>query len=182
MYTALWILLAVAGVCCLFLWMPVRIRVFFSHRGGVTEKVVYAGLGALQINLTHILRHKKKAEPKGDAPPKKMTFSDVENAFLKGIGVLRYLKKRFCVKLFSLKMRMGLGDAADTGIATGAAYGTLYSLLGMVDRYFILKKHEVSITPVFAGVGLEVEFRGTFQLRLCYLLGLIQKIRKEDVK
>ncbi len=212
MYIAIGILLTVAVLLGLLLLVPVRIRLSFSHTGGKSEGSVHAGLGILQFNLTKFLKKKtagspvekakekppdkkaempqtekreSKEEPEEDgetSKKEKLSFRDIENALSKGVEVLRYLRKKFTVKLFCLRVRMGLGDAADTGIATGAGYAAIYSILGSIDRYFILKKHEVVITPVFRGVGLEMEFRGEFQLRLVYCLGLINKIRKGDAK
>ncbi len=184
MYIAVLILLFVLVLFVLLLLAPLRIRLFFSHFNGKTDFTVYAGLGFLQVNLSKLLKRKKNEKPKEqkETTPekKKLSMKDVENGFLKGVEALRYLKKKFTVKLFSIRIRMGLGDAADTGIATGAGYATIYGILGKIDRYFILKKHEVSIIPVFQGMGLEMEFRGECILRLIYCLGLIQKIRKED--
>jgi len=111
---------------------------------------------------------------------RKLNFSDVLSGISKRVEILRYLKKKFTVRLFSLRVRMALGDAADTGIATGAGYTSVYGILGLIDRYFILKKHEVMITPVFQGFGFETEFNGEFQLRVFYCLGLLNKIRKDD--
>jgi len=184
MYIAIGILLSVLVLFALLLLVPLRIRVCFSHVNSETDFTVYVGLGFLQVNLSKLMKRKKKVKLKEqkEAPSakKKLSLQDVENGFLKGVEVLRYLKKKFTVKLFSLRMRMGLGDAADTGLVTGAGYAAIYGILGKIDRYFILKKHEVSIIPVFQGMGLEMVFRGECSLRLIYCLGLIQKIRKED--
>ncbi len=186
MYIALGISAGLALLFLVFLLIPVRIKLTFSHFAGKSEWAVYAGLGFLQINVTKLLQKNPSVpevrEKKTDEK-KKLSFQEVENAFLKGVESVRYLKKKFTIRLFSFRARMGLGDAADTGIVTGGAYTALYGILGISDRYFILKKHEVVITPVFQGVGLEMEFRGEFQLRIIYCLGLINKIiRKGDVK
>lgn len=185
MYTALGIIAALAFLFLLLLLVPVRIKLAFSHFSGQSDWSVHAGLGFLQINLTKLLRSamnapKKNAAEKKTGEKKKLSFREVENALAKGVEAVRYLKKKFTIRLFSLRVRMGLGDAADTGIVTGGAYAAVYGILGTADRYFILKKHEVVITPVFQGVGLEMDFRGEFQLRLIYCLGLINKIRKGD--
>ncbi len=167
------------------LLVPVRIWTTVSNAHGKWTFGVYAGFGFIRINVSEFIRKagkKKKEEEPHDKPKKEFSLKGLEKAFEKGISALRYLKKKFTVKLFSISLRFGTGDAADTGILTGAAYTTVYGILGSIDRYFVLKKHEVRITPVFESAGIEMEFCGTFQLKLLYCLGLIQKIRKEDVK
>ncbi len=185
MYVVLGIFAGLVLLFVLLLLAPVRIKLRFLHQGGKSDGMICAGLGFLQINLTNLLQKKSAEVPekkpeKEKTEKKKLSFADVENALSKGVQAIRYLKKKFTVRLFSLRVRMALGDAADTGIATGAGYASIYGILGTIDRYFILKKHEVVITPVFQGMGLEMEFRGEFQLRLLYCLGLIKKIRKGD--
>ncbi|MBQ7036422.1 MAG: DUF2953 domain-containing protein [Clostridia bacterium] len=182
-------LIGVGGVLALFtilLFMPAKVSGSFSYIGGEVSYTLYAGIGPVRINLKKLLE-KEKSKPvseeiKGEKEKKKLSFADVEKGLKKGVEALRYLRKKFTVSLFSFKAKFSLGDAADTGIATGAAYGSIYSILGAIDRYFVLKKHEVIITPVFGGIGFETEFEGKFQLRLIYCLGLINKIRKGDIK
>ena len=189
MYIAIGIILGIVLLAALVLFSSAWIHVSFSYRDGTPSYKLIAGIGLLRFNLTKILQ-KKLSEPsetqkinaEKTEEKKKLTFQDIENTLSKIIEVLKYLRKKFTIRLFSLKVRMGLGDAADTGIATGAAYGSIYSLLGAADRFFVLKKHEVVITPVFQGLGLEAEIRGEFGLRVIYCLGLLNKIRKEDVK
>ncbi len=183
MYIAIGIIAFLVFLAALLL-VPARARISLSYLGGVLSYSVHVGLGFLQLNITPMLSKKK---PKPQSPPgeekkeKKFSFEDLKKTLSKGVEVLSYLRKKFTVKLFSLRVRMGLGDAADTGLATGAGYAAIYNILGTIDRFFVLKKHEVVITPVFQGMGFEAEFRGTFQLRILHCLGLIYKIRKEDV-
>ncbi len=180
------ILSAILALLVVLLFMPIKISGSFSYIGGEAAYSLFAGLGPIRINLKELLMKAKETpktkEPEVEKEKKKLSFADVENGIEKGVETLRYLKKKFTVSLFSFKARFSLGDAADTGIATGAAYGSIYSILGAIDRYFILKKQEVIITPVFSGIGFETELRGEFQLRLIYCLGLIIKVRKGDVK
>ena len=170
------------------LFVPARIRVRFSYVGNAADFSVSVGLGVVQFNITPLLSKKKSNPPKEtpeekpkEKPKEKFSFAKLEEAISKGVDMLQYLRKKITVKLFSLKVRMGLGDAADTGLATGAGYAAIYNILGTIDRFFVLKKHAVVITPVFSGRGFEAEFQGTFQLRLLYCLGLLYKIRMEDV-
>lgn len=189
MYIAIGIILGIVLLAALILFSPVWIYVSFSYLGGVTSYNLIVGIGLIRLNLTKFLQkkmakspEKQEADVKRTEEKKNLTFQDIEDTLSKIIEVLKYLRKKFTIRLFSLKARMGLGDAADTGIATGAAYGSVYSLLGVADRFFVLKKHEVVITPVFQGVGLETEIRGKFSLRAVHCLGLLNKIRKVDVK
>ncbi len=184
MHWVLYIVLAVLALLLVLLLSPAWIRISFSYIGGKTTVSFFAGLGPIRVNLTKLLQRRDRPEkPKvPEENKKKLSFADIETGIKKAIDAARYLRKKFTVSLFSLKVRLATGDAADTGIVTGAAYASVYSLLGLIDRHFVLKKHEVVITPVFQGVGLEAEICGKFQLRLIRCLGLINKVRKGDVK
>ncbi len=186
MLIACCILLGLALFLLVVLFLPLQLRVNISRIADKTDFAVYAGLGPVQMQITPFLQKKrqKKAEKPKEAELEKKTFSlaNLEKGISRGIEVLGYLKKKLTVSVFSIKVRFSLGDAADTGIATGAAYAAIYGLLGKMDRYFILKRHEVLLTPVFEGLGCEGVFTCTLRLRLLYGIGLILKIRKEDVK
>ncbi|MDD6308777.1 MAG: DUF2953 domain-containing protein [Clostridia bacterium] len=170
---------------CLLL-TPATIEMRVIHASGTHEVALYAGIGALRIRLGANKKKEKQrtvsAEEHEEKQKEKPSIDTVKTAIEKGISIVRYLQKKFTVKLFSIDLRMGLGDAADTGIAVGAAYTALYTLLGEMDRYFILKKQRVSVQPDFSGLAFDIDFKGIFQLRLLYCLGLLIKIRKEDVK
>lgn len=186
MLIACCILLGLALFLLLILFLPLQVRVDVSRIADKTDFAVYAGLGPVQIPITPFLQKKRRKEagkPKEEESEKKpFSLSNLEKGISRGIETLRYLKKKLTVSAFSLKMRFSLGDAADTGIATGAAYAAIYGLLGKIDRYFVLKRYEVNLTPVFNGFGCEGVFTCTLRLRLMYGIGLILKIRKEDVK
>lgn len=182
MHIIYFVAIPIVVLLLILLFMPVGIKIHFSYLNGKFKPVIKAGLGFIQIDLSRFLRRKQtKPETEKEKGKKDLTFSAMMNSFSKATDALRYLKKKFTVKLFSINVRMALGDAADTGIATGAGYAAIYSLLGTLDRYFILKKYDVNITPVFQGFGFEAEFQGEFQLRLLYCFGLFSKMRKEDV-
>ena len=167
---------------------PLRLVIHFSHISEETSFSLFGGLGFFKMNLTTLLSKKKKKKTPEDNKneekkrKKDFSFRDLEKMIQKGISLLQYLKKKLTVKLFALNARFALGDAADTGIGTGVAYSSIFNLLGLIDHYFILKKQEVVITPVFQGIGFEADFKCEIQLRLIYVIGLILKIRKEDVK
>lgn len=168
----------------LFLYLcPIRLIIHFLCAGDNVTFNLYGGVGFIKFNLMPVLSSKKKRKDQPAPSHKKgFSFCRLEESLSKGVEMLRYLKKKLTICSFSLKSRFSLGDAADTGIATGAAYGTIYNILGLCDQYFVLKKHEVVITPVFQGFGFEADLHCELRLRLLYVIGLVLKIKRGDVK
>lgn len=169
-----------------FLFAPVSVTVSYRKVGDNTESNVLLGLLMLRIPLTNLIKKKNQKEQtdkvQKEAEKEPFSLKTVENALSRGIRLLKYLKKRLRVNLFSMQMALGLLDAADTGILTGAAYALLYQTLGTLDRNFILKKYEIDVKPVYNSVGLDINFQCKLSLQIRHLCGLIMKIRKEDVK
>ncbi len=177
------IVAAVLLFLILLLCTHVRVAIEFRYIGTEKKESVTVGIFGIRIPITRAFRKKTKNEEETCAPKQnKVTFHDVKKMFQRVYDAACYLKKKLTVNFFSVAIRMGMGDAADTGIAVGAAYAFLYQLLGMMDRQFILKKQAISIEPVYNGMGFDIEFKGTFSLRIWHLFGLIIKIRKEDAK
>ena len=177
----IYILAAVILVLSLLLCAPISVTIVYQKVGADIKKSMAFGIGIIRIPLPRAMQKKEKDVPQ-ETEREKMSFQNVKKTLTKAYDVLQFLKKKFTVNLFSMQIRMGLGDAADTGIAVGAAYTFLYSFLGMVDRQFVLKKQSVGIEPVFNAMGFDIDFKGTFSLKIWHMIRLIMKIRKGDAK
>lgn len=99
------------------------------------------------------------------------------DTFQKYLDVLiafnRYMKKKIKCENFSLKMNYGLGDAALTGISAGMLWGVIYSLLGVLDRYFEFLEMDVAINPDFNDIKLQMEFNCIFKIKIVHIIIVI---------
>lgn len=82
------------------------------------------------------------------------------------------IRKRLVIETLELDVKFGLSDAAQTGMATGVAWGALYNLYAQLDRFVTIKDHRFQITPVFNSQGYRVAFAGTLKVRLASLMGI----------
>ncbi len=121
-------------------------------------------------------KHSLQTEDATEKDNPEKSLEDIKKLFEALLGVLRSLRKRFCVSNFSMDILIGTGDAASTGIITGSGYALIYNILGTIDRYFILKKQHVSVTPDFDRQCLYIDFKGSFSLKVIYALNTLTKI------
>ena len=89
------------------------------------------------------------------------------------IAFYKYTKKKIKCESFCFRMNYGLGDAALTGISTGMLWGVIYSLLGVLDRYFEFIKMDVNINPDFNDIKLQLEFDCIFKIKIVHIIIVI---------
>lgn len=82
------------------------------------------------------------------------------------------IRKRLVMETLELDAKFGLSDAAQTGMATGVAWGVLYNLYAQLDRFVTVKTHRFAITPVFNSQGYCVAFSGTLKVRPAQLIAI----------
>ena len=102
-------------------------------------------------------------KPKTDKPGKKteetpkLTFGeklhklrvDIERGRYTYLLSKKYIKQKIKVYNLDFDMTFGLDDAAHTGIATGAAWASIYNVFGFLANLFTVKSHKFTVTPVF---------------------------------
>lgn len=84
----------------------------------------------------------------------------------------RYVRKKIKLETLNFSLTFGLDDAAHTGIATGAAWGSVYNIFGFVDRLFTVKSHNFSITPVFDREAFEMSFSSKIRFSISNLIAI----------
>ena len=82
----------------------------------------------------------------------------------------RYVRKKIKIDKFDFDITFGLDDAAHTGIATGAAWGSVYNIFGFIDRLFTVKSHKFRITPVFDAECFEMHFETRLKFSLSNII------------
>lgn len=85
--------------------------------------------------------------------------------------ILRKFIKRIVIKHFEWHSLVGLGDAAHTGILTGAIWTIKGSFIGMLSHFLRLKKMPVlSVTPHFQLAIIQTRITCIFQFRIGYAI------------
>ncbi len=91
------------------------------------------------------------------------------------IRFLTYFQKSLKVPKYIMHLDFGFPDAANTGIAAGAAYGVVYSLSALLYNNLNLKKKDmdVYVAPHFHTSRIDFYFNGIFQLRMVHIIKAI---------
>ena len=85
--------------------------------------------------------------------------------------ILRKFIKRIVIKHFEWHSLVGLGDAAHTGIITGALWTIKGSFIGMLSHFLRLKEMPVlSVTPHFQLAIIQTRITCIFQFRIGYAI------------
>lgn len=198
----LWILLALLIVIVLIVWTKITLFVDLHH---VRDNDYYrvrlrAWFGLIRYTYEIPVVKVKKDSPRLLVEKKKgmgdqgkedeNSWSDysvedglsmLENAkqFLEQVVGFHKIFRRFLQKVtvrdIKWHSRFGLGDAALTGILTGAVWSAKGSVVGIISRYMKLKDMPVmSVTPVFQHLWSETVFECIISFRVgqAILVGL----------
>ncbi|WP_380705967.1 DUF2953 domain-containing protein [Salinithrix halophila] len=92
-------------------------------------------------------------------------------------GVMRYfLSKVVCEKLVWIS-DLGTGDAAETGIITGLAWGIKANLVGVVGSYFQWRRPpQLDIRPYFIEARLETDLECIFRFKVRHAILAVMRL------
>ena len=75
------------------------------------------------------------------------------------------------MKRFEWHTIIGLGDAAHTGMITGAIWAIKGGIIGLISHYIKLKEMpKITVTPHFQAAVIQTEFTCIFQFRIGYAI------------
>lgn len=89
----------------------------------------------------------------------------------------RHIKKTLHIQNFRFEFSFGLGDAAATGIFSGAAYAVGNCFYAYLLNNYKVKRHTLKIAPDFDKKGFFVLFELKLKLSLFWLIRLLYKER-----
>lgn len=188
-----------ALVVLLFKRMPIEI----IYAASAKYKKQAFRLKVYGINLIHEkkdkpAKKKKEKKPKKDEKEKNFGFDefmkllgrvkDIYKRIKTGVGdVLSYLGKKTQCKGFVIHLDLGFSDAAQTGIASGAAYGSVYSAASLVYNNIKMDKKDldIEVNPHFDVPCASLYIKGIFRLSPAHiikvafmLLGIYKDVKK----
>ncbi|MHB1391783.1 MAG: DUF2953 domain-containing protein [Clostridia bacterium] len=102
------------------------------------------------------------------------------------IPIIKYITKKTKVDNFNLKLSLGTGDAAATGILYGVTWIVIGSIMTLTRCYLKVYEPRIVVIPIFSQVQLSIEFSCIISLKLGHIINagikaipaLISGIRK----
>ncbi len=116
---------------------------------------------------------KKEKREKPDIPlyEKVRSASRTLAALSRAYGTTReYLRKRLVFKKTEVYLKFGTGDAATTGIVTGALWSLLYQGLGFLSCVGTVDAHDFDVVPVYNAKGFCIRVTGIISFRLINII------------
>ncbi len=173
----------------IILFFPVRLRLQFAYsKNAGNKKRLTVWLGTVRLAQNDFDGEKKTK----DKSRNKKTDDD-SKAFDSFMDKLRYyealfdeikedllrtsvyFKNRLFIPNFTLHLDLGFSDAAQTGMASGAAYALVYGVAALLYNNLDLKKKnlDVSVTPHYNEPKLDFYFNGIFRLRMVHIIKVL---------
>jgi len=83
---------------------------------------------------------------------------------------LKYLTKKISVRDLYLKLGMGTGDAAATGLLYGTAWIAVGNIMALTGSYVNIKKPRIIISPIFDSVRLSLDFSCIIRMKTGHII------------
>ena len=86
------------------------------------------------------------------------------------IPLLKYITKKMRIVNLSLKLGMGTGDAAATGILYGIAWIAIGSVMTLTRSYLNISEPKIVVAPIFNKVQLSVDFNCIISIKVGHII------------
>lgn len=184
----LWLLcLLIAGV---ILFTPISVRIFFHDDLDLKIKLLGITVYDYQKQTSDKKNKKepKKTEPVSEKEQKHSVLEEAERVLkqikiyfellMQALEILKvYIQEKTVLNTFRFFFSFGLGDAALTGIYSGAAYAAVNCFYAYLLNNFRVKKHEIKVTPDFEKKYFFVLFELKLKISLFWILRLLYRER-----
>ncbi len=86
------------------------------------------------------------------------------------IPVLKYITSKTEISNFNLKLSLGAGDAAATGILYGVTWIALGNIMTLTRCYLNVNEPKIVVIPIFSQVQLSIDFSCIISLKLGHII------------
>lgn len=170
-------------VILLILFVPVSVSFSFSERADFKIKILGFTVYSL-YEAGQKIDVKEEKKNKNDDDQSKAT--DILKTVKTYFGVItdmlkvlyRYLKSSLKIKNLDFSITYGLGDAAITGIFSGAVYTAVSTFYAYIINNFTVRRHSVNVNPNFENRCFNIKFFLNFNISIMWLLCLLFHERK----
>ncbi len=186
--TAIFIILGILLTLTAFVFFPMKFGIHY-HKGAEFEKLyIYASIFGILIRFPiNTNKDKQKDKKKKKAKETKFSFetfrknvhylSDVVKKSKKELSeMLLYVRENLSCKDFDFKISFGTGDAAKTGITTGAVWTTGTLLLKILDELIGIKKKNMEVYPDFTQKKFEIFIKTILIMRPIHFIIVLRKL------
>ncbi|MBQ3110976.1 MAG: DUF2953 domain-containing protein [Clostridia bacterium] len=161
----------IIAVLILILYIPIGIGLKYENGTFVIVKIAFKNFN---IPLKKVLNKPKK---KGKKEEKKKSEKELEKSIVGLDFVLslfgdfrRFVRKRFSLSQFELKVTFGTAEAASTAVLTGHIYSLSYNILALIDKLMYVDNPRVEVTPVFNDATFSANAQGIIRTRLAHII------------
>ncbi len=164
-----------------------KIKIFFEYKKYPGEKLykeIKVSVGF--IALDKFTKKLFQGEPKpGKIKSKKKknllteikTYTELFKTVKKVYSKNRwYIRKALKAENIDFHLKFGLGDAAATGVMTGAIWSLLYSLLAFLCQIGTVKKHYFEVAPVYTEAGFIFKAGAKASIRAISAISIILRL------
>lgn len=182
------IALAVLLVSALLFAFLVKVRIVFEVTKVKGEafknsiRITFFG-GKVGFNLKD-LTYKNKSKTDVEKEKNDEKILDKIKNYIKTFKILKevYSKNKFFIRdrlvLEDTKayVKFGFGDAAVTGIATGAVWSLLYQILAFLSSIGTVRDHDFDVVPVYNERGFCLNVNGIISFRMINIIRVVLKL------
>jgi hypothetical protein len=84
--------------------------------------------------------------------------------------ILKYISRKTKVSNFYLKLGLGTGDAAATGVLYGVTWIVIGNIMTFTRCYLNIYEPKIVVIPIFSQVQLSVDFNCIISLKLGHII------------
>ena len=159
----------IAAIVAFILLIPIK-AVFEINNG----KDFYIKVLFIKIRRPKKKKSKKKKASAAGKKKKTKPFDIIKIILAVKEDIEKFIdfaaEKCTVIEQLSFKLDFGLGDAAQTGIATGGLNAAVYSLVSVVHHKTVLKEWKIDINPDFQTEKFHAEFLCIARTRLLHII------------
>ena len=185
---AIFIILGILLTLTALVFLPMRFGIHY-HKGADFEKLyIYASIFGILIRFPiNTNKDKRKSKKEKKVRETKFSFETFrENVHYLGevfekskkelSEMLAYIRENLSCKDFDFKINFGTGDAAKTGITTGAVWTTGTLLLKILDEFIGIKKKNMEVYPDFTQKKFEIYIKTILIMRPFHFIIVLRKL------
>lgn len=159
----------------ILLFLPVKVNISYNKKAKVTVK--FLGIKIYPREKKKQPTVEKTAEQEETTPKENKTESklkELKETVKLVFDVLelfkKYAHKNLVIEKFMFLYRFGLGDAALTGIYSGAVYAFVHSFSAYIYNKYKVKKQQIDVLPDFDNIKNELVIYLNIKVRVINLL------------
>ena len=181
----------VFAVLIFIAFVPIGIGVRYEKNAFILVRIAFL---SFSVPIKKKIKTKRAPKKDGKKPSESEKTGGAEELEKSAVGLdfildllgdfRRFVRRGLKMEKFNLKIEIGVADAAATAIATGALWGTAYSLLALLERLFIIKKPVVNVVPRYNEEVFSLSAGGIIVTSIAHIIavGLILWIKYSKYK